>query len=34
VGTRFSRRLAPVRLVQLGRLLILASGVSLLWRVL
>jgi uncharacterized membrane protein YfcA len=34
VGTRFSRRLAPVRLVQLVRLLILASGVSLLWRVL
>jgi uncharacterized membrane protein YfcA len=32
-GTRVSRRLAPVRLVQLVRVLVLATGVSLLWRV-
>src|SRR5262249_5245292 len=33
-GTRLSRRLAPLRLVQLVRVLILATGVSLLWRAL
>ena len=32
-GTRVSRHLAPARLVQLVRVLILATGVSLLWRV-
>ena len=32
-GTRVSRRLAPARLVQIVRVLILATGVSLLWRV-
>jgi uncharacterized membrane protein YfcA len=32
-GTRLSRRLAPARLVQLVRVLVLATGASLLWRV-
>jgi uncharacterized protein len=32
-GTRGSRHLAPARLIQLVRILILATGVSLLWRV-
>jgi uncharacterized membrane protein YfcA len=32
-GTRVSRHLAPARLVQVVRVLILATGVSLLWRV-
>jgi uncharacterized membrane protein YfcA len=32
-GTRVSRHLAPARLVQLVRVLLLATGVSLLWRV-
>jgi uncharacterized membrane protein YfcA len=32
-GTRVSRHVAPARLVQLVRLLVLATGLSLLWRV-